>query len=249
MRYFIRLQYLGTHFFGWQKQTEGRTVQGEIQAACEKVLKCPIEIVGCGRTDAGVHASFYVAHFEVIDEIADLNQFIYKINRILGPEIAIDAIKPVAITLHARYQAYRREYKYHLALEKNPFNQEQAYHYPYHLKPDLEILNKAAMEIAKATNFKAFSKTGSQVKSFECQIYECYWDQSPDGYIFTIAANRFLRGMVRLLVGACINVAIDKLSLEDLRHGLSSGQRPHPNWSVPGHGLFLTDIRYPDFEI
>ncbi len=243
MRYFIRVQYVGTRFHGWQVQTETFTVQGEIERVLALYFKEAIPITGCGRTDAGVHATDYIAHLDLNTEPSA--DFLFVINKMLDQDVAIRDIYQVHADAHARFDAMERSYTYQLSFGKNPFLYELVYRYPYTVRPDMTSLNEAASIILKGHDFTAFAKLGTDVKTNLCTIKECYWKETDAGLSFHITANRFLRGMVRLIVGSNINYALGKLTSDDLI-AATQDLKPLPLiWSVPGEGLALSKISYP----
>jgi len=247
LRYFIKLQYIGTHFHGWQSQPHDITVQEEIERALKIYFKEEVSITGCGRTDSGVHASGYYAHVDLeLDNKAD---FLKKINHILHQDIVINDIIEVGDESHARFDAFYRAYCYKVRFEKNPFLRNLHYYYPYSKKPSVTLLQRSAELIKEGTDFEGFSKVGTDVNHHRCEIYDCYWKEVDSGLEFHISANRFLRGMVRLLVGASINFGLSKISEQEFKEVLDSGKKPKLSWSVPAHGLRLTEVRYPFLDV
>jgi len=246
VRYFLKLQYLGTHFHGWQSQPHDVTVQEEIERALEIYFKKKIPITGCGRTDSGVHASGYYAHVDL--DLNDKTLFLKKINHILHADVVINDVIKVADEAHARFDAFYRAYCYRLRFNKNPFLRNLHYHFPYSKKPTIELLQTSVELIKQGRDFEGFSKVGSEVNHFQCEIYDCYWKEVEWGLEFHISANRFLRGMVRLLVGASINFGLSKISESEFKKVLETGTKPKLSWSVPAHGLSLTEVRYPYFD-
>ena len=243
MRYFLKLQYIGTHFQGWQSQPNGITIQDDIERALKIYFKVDVPITGCGRTDSGVHASGYYAHIDV--EQVDKKDFIKKINFILHQDIVINSIIKVSEKAHARFDAFYRAYCYRLRFDKIPFRRHLHYHFPYSKKPSIKLLHRSAELIKDGSDFEGFSKVGSDVNHYRCEIYDCFWVEVDGGLEFHISANRFLRGMVRLLVGASINLGLEKLSVQEFWAVLETGQKPKISWSVPAHGLSLTEVKYP----
>lgn len=243
MRHFIRLQYVGTRFHGWQVQNDTFTVQGEIERALALYFKETVSITGCGRTDTSVHATDYIAHLELSTEPSA--DFLFVINKILDKDVAIREIYKVQDDAHARFDAVERSYTYLLSYDKNPFLHEIVYRYPYTRRPDVSLLQEAAAILREGHDFTAFAKVGTDVKTNLCSIKECYWKETDTGLSFHITANRFLRGMVRLIVGSNINYALGKITRADL---LAATQELKPLpliWSVPGEGLALSKIKYP----
>ena len=243
MRYFLTLAYNGTTFHGWQRQPNASSVQQELEEALSTLLREPIAIVGAGRTDTGVHAKQMMAHFE-----ADLSEEIeeklpYLLNRFLKENIVIYRLDKVNPDAHARFDATARTYEYHLGFQQNPFKQ-QLYYY-FHQPLSLEKMNEAAQILLEYEDFEAFAKTHSDVKTFLCNITEARWESNADGAIFTITANRFLRNMVRAIVGTLLEVGTGKIAVEDLHKIIQSKNRGEAGFSVPASGLYLTEIKYP----
>ena len=245
-RFFIEISYKGTNFSGWQRQDNAISIQEKIENTLSKLYNKSIYIVGCGRTDAGVHAKQYFFHVD-LDEHRfsdiDLN---YKLDMMLGKDIAVRNVIQVHNDAHARFDAISRSYQYVISFRKDPFKYGLYYDYDQAEKPDLEQLYIAANLIKEYKAFYPFCKSNSDVENYNCDIRNIKWTQvSKDILVFEISANRFLRGMVRLLVGMCINVATNKLTLEELRSSMDSQQRLTRPWSVPAEGLFLSSITYP----
>lgn len=239
------MSYDGTAYNGWQSQptASGSTVQGTIQNALRTLLRDPIiEIVGCGRTDTGVHAKEFTAHFDLSQPI-HTEDITYRLNKFLPLDIVIHKIVEVSTESHARFDAISRSYVYRLHIEKNPFN-FHSFYYPYKT-PNVEVLNKVASEMTRAKDFTAFCKTNSNNQTNICHITNCYWDSDGNNFEFKVSADRFLRGMIRLMVGACLNVDRGALTLDEVIESLAKGERLSRDWSVPGHGLTLLNIKYP----
>ena len=245
MRYFAELAYNGTHYFGWQRQPNQASVQEEIEKTLSTILRQPIEVTGCGRTDTGVHAKQYFLHFDFENTIPDA--LIQRINRFLPKDIAFFRIFPVSADAHARFDAYHRAYEYHLGLWKDPFGQYTNYYYPLGNQLDLKKLQAAASLLLEYSEFYPFCKSNTDVKTMECEMIRAEWMamESKKKLVFHIAANRFLRGMVRLIVGMCLNVSLGKLSLEEVKDAMDHQKRLAKSLSVPPQGLYLADIRYP----
>lgn len=243
MRYFITLSYDGTRFHGWQVQPNGISVQGELDHGLALLLRQPIQTVGAGRTDAGVHAAMMVAHFDT-DEEVDTHQLAYKLNKLLPRDIAIQRIERVADDLHARFSATSRTYHYFLHTEKSPFLRHYSceLHYPL----DFEKMNRAAAMLMEYEDFGAFCKSGADVKTTLCHVTQAHWQQiAPSQWRFEITANRFLRNMVRAVVGTLIEVGRGRLSLDDFRTVIEGKRRSDAGESMPGNALFLVNITYP----
>jgi tRNA pseudouridine38-40 synthase len=246
-RYFIELSYLGTHYHGWQIQPNAMSVQQKINEALEILFKTNIMITGCGRTDTGVHAKEFFAHVDLdMSQISfPHEQLIYKLNSILPDDISIHKIFEVSADSHSRFNASSRTYEYHLTTKKDVFRKELSYFLPFR-NVDFELMNEAAKIIMEYEDFESFSKTGTDVNTFLCKIDYAKWIETEEGYwIFTIRADRFLRNMVRAIVGTLLEVGRGQMSLDELRKVIESKNRSNAGWSVPGKGLFLTKIDYP----
>lgn len=242
-RYFIELAYNGSKYHGWQIQPGEPTVQEELNRALTTLLRQEINVVGAGRTDTGVHASFYVAHFDTDREIDDPGLMVYKLNRLTGKEIAISRVYPVDSALHARFSAVSRTYKYFIDKQKDPFTYQFAWKvFPL---PDIALMNEACKILFEYSDFTSFSKLHTDVKTNNCTIMEAHWEDTGRQLIFTIRANRFLRNMVRAIVGTMLEVGQGKLTPEGLRRIIESKNRCNAGTSVPGHALFLCGIEYP----
>ncbi len=244
MRYFAELAYNGAQYYGWQKQPGRISVQEQLEAAFSTILGTAIEIVGCGRTDTGVHARQYFMHFDFGGQFP--REFLRRINKFLPPDIAIYRIFEVAPGAHARFDATHRAYEYHLDFIKNPFGRETSYFYPFARLPETGRMQEAAQLLLDYGEFFPFCKTHTDVKTMRCALRRSEWEGSPaDGkMVFHIASDRFLRGMVRLIVGMCLNVGTGKMTLEEVRRALERQERLGKSWSIPPQGLFLTEVRY-----
>lgn len=242
MRYFIEIAYQGRNYHGWQIQNNAHSVQQEIQDKISLILRQTTSIVGSGRTDTGVHASQQFAHFDC-DKPLDKAGFLYKMNRILPPDIRLLNLLPVKPEAHARFDATRRRYEYHLSHHKQVFGQGLYYHF----QPDLSLkkMNEAAKILLDHEDFQAFSKVKTEVKHFRCQMLEAYWEQRGEMLVFTISANRFLRGMVRAIVGTLLEVGKSKMNLKQFQQVITSRSRQVAGAAVPPEGLFLTEVAYP----
>lgn len=243
-RYFIELAYDGSAFNGWQIQPNAPSVQESLNKALTTLLRTNVEVVGAGRTDTGVHASFYIAHFDVEQDI-DCEFLKYKLNRFLCKEIAIYKVYPVPTDLHARFSAISRTYHYHVAKFKSPFNSR--YSYAIHPLPDIEKMNKCAKCLFEYTDFTSFSKLHTDVKTNNCKIMQAEWIETENEYIFVIKADRFLRNMVRAIVGTLLEVGQGKINEAQFRAIIEEKNRCSAGTSVPGHALFLANVEYPEF--
>lgn len=246
MRYFAELAYRGTRYAGWQRQPHSPSVQQTIEEALSTLLREEIGVVGCGRTDTGVHASFYVLHIDYSGEFPP--HFLSRLNRILPKDIVFYRFYPVGEDAHARYDASRRSYEYHLNWRKNPFTEETAWWYPPAEQFSPQILQHAADLLLDFEEFYPFCKSNTDVKTMRCQLFRSAWERREDEgkWVYHISANRFLRGMVRLVVGMCVNVARGKVKLEEVRQALQRQERLKRSESVAPEGLFLTEVIYPD---
>ncbi len=246
-RYFIELSYNGTRFFGWQRQPqEARypSVQGSLEAAFSTVLQKKIDIIGCGRTDTGVHAKQYFAHFDF--EHAIPNNILSKLNKILGKDIFVQRIFEVSDEMHARFSAISRSYEYHIGFQKNPFRSETAFFYPYASLLEVPKMQAAAQLLMQYSDFSTFCKTGTSVKTNICCLTRSEWifDEAQQNLTYHVSSDRFLRGMIRLIVGMCINVGTQKIQLSEVQNALDTQTSLKKPLSVPPQGLFLTDICY-----
>lgn len=244
MRYFAELAYNGSNYYGWQKQPEQVSVQSTIEHALSTILSEKIDVTGCGRTDTGVHASQYFLHFDTSKALPD--GFLRRINKFLPKDIAIFRFIEVKEDAHARFDAKDRAYEYHIDFIKNPFGQQLRFFYPYREWPNPTLMNQAAALLMEYEEFTPFCKTHSDAKTMLCDLREARWEGTPaEGkMIFHIAANRFLRGMVRLIVGMCLNVGIGKISLEDVRKAMDEQSLVPKSWSIGPEGLYLSRVEY-----
>ena len=244
-RYFLELSYNGTAYNGWQIQNNAPSVQQTIESSLSKMLNEPIAIVGCGRTDSGVHASYYIAHFDSAksDKI-EADSFMYHLNCILPRDIAIKRVTKTDDNTHARFDAIEREYKYYITCKKSPFLHSHMYQYLIPL--DVDKMNIAAELLLSYTDFTSFAKLHSGNKTNICDVKAAYWLAEDDNLIFTIRANRFLRNMVRAITGTIIDVGRGKLSLEQFKQIVESQDVHAIKSTAPAHGLYLTNVIYED---
>ena len=243
-RYFIELQYDGAAYFGWQRQPDTATVQGTIEAKLTMLLGAPTEIVGAGRTDTGVNASFYTAHFDT-DKVVDTAQLRYKLNKVLPPDIAIMRIYEVDTTKHARFDAKEREYTYFVTAHKQPFRRYSAWHFAVEL--NIEAMNDAAARLLQHEDFTSFAKLNSNNKTNICHISHAAWSVEEDGTLrFTIRADRFLRNMVRAIVGTLVDVGRGKYSPSDFEDIITSRDLSRASAGAPACGLFLSNVKYAE---
>ena len=241
MRYFIKLAYNGTHYHGWQIQPNAASVQETMNKAFSVILNSEISLMGAGRTDTGVHAKEMYAHFD-LEKPFDISNTIHKLNSFLPKDIVIYDIFAVADDAHTRFDATKRTYEYHINTFKDAFLQEQSWY--FHQKLDIDLMNEAAKILLKHTDFQCFSKVNTDVNTFDCTIFEAHWNKENGKLIFTISANRFLRNMVRSIVGTLINIGLRKITLQDFESIIKSKNRDKAGFSVPAHGLYLTKIEY-----
>ncbi len=241
-RYFIYLVFKGTNYCGWQIQNNEQTVQGTLQNAFSLKLGEKVSITGAGRTDTGVHANYFIAHFNTEKDLP--KNFIYQLNNFLPNDIAINKIIKVKEQAHARFDAISRTYKYYINTKKNPFNFDYALFLPYNL--DMDKMNKACEILINYDDFTSFSKLHTDTKNNICKIFEAKWEKSNDKLIFTITANRFLRNMVRAIVGTMINVGRNKISINDFENIIKAKNRSLAGHSAKAKGLFLHYINYPN---
>lgn len=242
MRYFIEVAYKGTAFNGFQIQDNGLTVQAEIDRAISLLMRVKIVTTGSSRTDAGVHAFQNFLHFDIDAPLHP--QFLYKVNAILSPDVVIRQAYRVPDTAHSRFDALSRSYEYVLYLHKDPFLRDRGYFFPYSL--DHSLLQEAADILKEYEDFTTFSKRNTQVRTYICRIMESYWEVLPDRLVFHVTANRFLRGMVRGLVGTMLRVGRGKLSIAEFRAAIESRNCVNADFAVPPQGLFLMKVAYPE---
>ena len=239
----MTFSYDGTRYHGWQIQPNGVSVQEKLQEALSTLLREPIVVTGAGRTDAGVHARMMVAHFDREGAVIDGQQLAYKLNRLLPYDIAVSKVEPVSEEMHARFSAKSRMYRYYIHTVKDPF--QRAYSCEIHYPLDFAKMNEAAKILTTYEDFGAFCKSGADVKTTFCDVTKAEWVQtSPTSWYFEIRANRFLRNMVRAVVGTLIEVGRGRLSIDDFKKVIEGKQRSDAGESMPGNALFLEDIVY-----
>lgn len=242
MRYFITFSYDGTSYHGWQIQPHSISVQEELQKAISTLLRQTIEVVGAGRTDTGVHARKMIAHFDFETEV-DCTQLVYKLNKILPRDIAVQKVEKVADDMHARFSATSRTYHYFVHMAKDPFL--RAYSWQVYGEPDFELMNEAAKVLMEYRDFTSFSKVNTDTKTNDCTITEAHWNRVGEyQWRFTITANRFLRNMVRAIVGTLLEVGRGRMTIDQLRHVIEAKDRCRAGDSVPGNALFLVEVKY-----
>ncbi len=242
MRYFVEASYLGTKYVGWQRQPNGLSVQEVIENSISTVLRHETQIVGCGRTDAGVHAQQYFFHFDTEELLPE--GFMFKLNRFMPNDVAFCDVKLVDDDMHARFSATSRSYKYFLSLRKEPLRQHIAFEYRYPGTLDIDLMNEAGELLKEHKECKTVCKLGSDTPHYLCDLTKAFWSHDQDSATFEISANRFLRGMVRLIVGMMLQVGRHQLSLTELRQALDDQVQLKKSESAPAHGLHLTSIEY-----
>ena len=243
MRYVVHLAYNGTNYCGWQTQPGLATVQQTLEEALSTLTRSSVAVVGCGRTDSGVHASDFYAHFDLEGGLPD--NLVFKLNSYLPPDIAIFSITPVADNFHARFSALSRTYQYHAANERLPFR--QGLYCRIYFNPDIDAMNRAAEVLMEYDDFTSFAKLHTDNKTNICHLREAHWDVIDKELVFTITANRFLRNMVRSVTGTLLDVGRGKLDIAGLREIIERKNRCAAGVSMPAQGLFLTHVEY-DFS-
>lgn len=243
MRYFIRLAYNGAPFHGWQIQPHDNSVQEVLEQALGTVLRMPVAVTGAGRTDTGVNARTMYAHFDVDAPIADVDGLCRSLNGLLGRDVAVYAIFPVADDAHARFDATSRTYKYFLHTAKSPFLYPLSWE--CHFDLDFDLMNEAAKHLLHYTDFTSFSKLHTDVKTNNCRVTHARWERVGEQWVFTITADRFLRNMVRAVVGTLVEVGRHRISVDEFCRIIEAKDRCEAGNSMPGNALFLWDITYP----
>ncbi len=242
MRYFVDLSYNGTAYCGWQRQPNAETVQERIERALSMLLRTPIQITGAGRTDTGVHASHYTAHFDIENPIEE-SWLAYKLNLVLPHDIAIKRVYEVSPEAHARFDAREREYTYVIERHKNPFTRHTAWYFSAPL--DIEAMNRAAAYLLDHNDFTTFAKLGSDNTTNICDVRYAHWQEQADGRVcFTIRADRFLRNMIRAVVGTLVDVGRGRYTPEEFCALIESRDLSRCSTSAPAQGLFLSAVRY-----
>jgi tRNA pseudouridine38-40 synthase len=240
-RYFLEVAYMGEHYSGFQVQENARTVQSEIDRAASLLTREQVVTTGSSRTDAGVHARQNFLHFDT--ELALHPQFVYKMNAILPRDIVLKGVYPVGPEVHSRFAATGRAYEYTLYTFKDPFMRDRGYYFPYRM--NMDDLHAAAGVIKEYRDFSTFSKRNTQVKTFNCSIEESAWSEKDGRIVYNVSANRFLRGMVRGLVGTMLRVGRGKLTLPEFRAVIESKDCTQADFAVPPQGLCLMEVKYP----
>ena len=246
-RFFITLSYNGKNYCGWQIQPNGNSVQQTLQESLSTILRQKIDVVGAGRTDSGVHARNMIAHFDWDDDddAFDTQELAIKLDRFLPKDIAIQSIKEVLPNAHARFDAIARTYSYRVTLHKDPYLHE--FKYRVYFTPNIELMNRLCTILLDTADFTSFSKLHTDVKTNICNVLHAQWEITSDGdYLFTIKADRFLRNMVRSIVGTLLQAGRGKLDEEGFRQIIAAKDRGRAGESAPGHALFLEKVEYPE---
>lgn len=243
MRYFLRLSYNGRAFNGWQVQPNARTVQGDLEHVLSMVFNGQIRVMGCGRTDTGVHASKFYAHFDTDKEIP--SEFVFRLNRLMPGDVAIQEMIEVEGDAHARFDAFEREYQYFIHTKKDPFKAGMSTYYP-RFEIDDELIQQAVELLPGYSDFKPLCKMSEDFKTTICEVYSASWERTEEGgALFTIRANRFLRNMIRRIVAVLVNIGNGKTSLDEFKEVMDSKGEFKIIELAPPDGLYLTDVRYP----
>lgn len=243
MRYFIEIAYNGANYSGWQRQPDALSVQEVLEKALSLLLRTDVSVMGAGRTDAGVHAKQLFAHFDV-PEIEDRESLVFRLNAFLPKDIAVKSIHQVRENAHARFDATARRYEYIITLGKDPFSQGLAHQ--LHLEPAVGAMNQAARALLEYNDFQCFSRSRTDVKTYHCKIEMAQWQRQGQTLVFTIQADRFLRNMVRAVVGTLLDIGFGKTTLNEFHAILKSKDRGRAGASAPAHGLYLVAVTYPD---
>jgi tRNA pseudouridine38-40 synthase len=243
VRYFIRFSYFGKAYHGWQRQPNALSVQQVMETAISTLMRNPVALVAAGRTDAGVHARDMAAHADLDGEV-DTDDLAYRLNALLPDDIAVREILQVQPEAHARFDATERTYEYWVVQQKNPFYADTAYY--INLPLELDSMNVAALAMKEFTDFQCFSRSKTDVKTYHCDIRMVEWNRVEDRLVFTISADRFLRNMVRAIVGTLLEVGLGKSGVEDVKGIIKSRDRSRAGVSVPAKGLYLTRVCYPE---
>jgi len=245
LRYFIFISYKGTSYHGWQIQPDSVTIQKLLDEALSTILSEEISTLGAGRTDTGVHAMFFCAHFDSAKSDLDtINNLIYKLNCYLPKDISVKSLRKVNPEAHARFSALSRTYKYYISLEKDPFSEESSWHLNGEI--NIDAMNNASRQLIKYSDFTSFSRLHGSAKTNICRIFEAGWERIGNQLVFTIKADRFLRNMVRAIVGTMTEIGFGKMSADEFKGVILAKDRGKAGKSAPAKGLFLTDIEYPD---
>jgi tRNA pseudouridine38-40 synthase len=243
-RYFVQLSFKGTYYNGWQIQPNALTIQDTLEGGLSMILREEIKITGAGRTDSGVHATFFIFHFDSINEEIDTGKLLYRLNRYLPADIALQKIWKVPQDAHARYSAISRTYKYLITLKKDPFKTDTSLYLA--VEPDIIKMNEAMEILKQYSDFTSFSRLHTDVKTNICKIFSAEWRKEDGLLVFTIEADRFLRNMVRAIIGTVLKVGQGKISIDEFSEIIEAKDRKRAGDSAPAHGLFLVEIKYPE---
>jgi tRNA pseudouridine38-40 synthase len=243
LRYFLKLAYLGTHFHGWQIQPNGYTVQEHLNKHLSLLLRKDINVIAAGRTDTGVHAKEMFAHFDWDERIEDTSTLVQNLNKLLAPDVVINDMFVVKPNIHARFDAIQRSYEYRINRQRSPFNHNLAANIFYPL--NLEAMQAASNLLIGKRDFSSFSKSRTQTKTNICDIRQAYWEDRGAEWVFHISADRFLRNMVRAIVGSLLEVGKGRMCLEDFQKMIEAQDRKQAGQSVPAQGLYLIRVDYP----
>ena len=242
-RYFIEISYKGKNYHGWQVQPHAISVQEVLNDCLTKLLKQEVHVIGAGRTDTGVHAKQLFAHFDLVKKVKDVSQFLSRLNSFLPKDIAAKSLLEVGEEAHARFDANARTYEYYVVQQKNPFEEDSAY---LVYKPlNIEVMNQSAKRLFEFQDFTSFSKSNTQTITNNCKIMQAYWEKREGLLVFTIQADRFLRNMVRAIVGTLLEVGLGKMTEEEFVKVIESKDRSQAGTSVPAHALYLREVSYP----
>ena len=242
-RYFIEIAYNGKNYHGWQVQPNAITVQAVLNDCLTKLLKEEIHVIGAGRTDTGVHAKQLLAHFDLVKKVKDITQFLSRLNSFLPKDIAAKSLQEVEVEAHARFDATARTYEYFVSQQKNPFQEDLSF--LIHKPINIELMNKVAKRLFDFKDFTSFSKLDTQTKTNNCKIMQAYWEEREDLLVFTIQADRFLRNMVRAIVGTLLEVGLGKMTEDEFVKIIESKDRSNAGASAPAHALYLLAVSYP----
>ena len=245
-RFFMRMSFKGTAYAGWQIQENAMTVQEKLNYALSILLNQPISTIGCGRTDTGVHARQFYVHFDYETEISQLQKIVHQLNSILPTDISVQELFPVLEKQHSRFDAFERTYEYFITTSKNPFLKEFAMF--CHNIPEMDLMNEACSGLLQQGDFSSFSKSNTQVKTNICHVSRASWENRNDLLVFTITADRFLRGMVRAVVGTLLEVGTRKIPPSRINEIIGFRNRSEAGVTVPACGLYLSQIKYPFIE-
>ena len=242
-RYFIEIAYNGKNYHGWQVQPNAISVQAVLNDCLTKLLNEEIHVIGAGRTDTGVHAKQLFAHFDLVKKVKDITRFLSRLNSFLPKDIAAKSLQEVGLEAHARFDASARTYEYFVSQQKNPFQEDLSF--LIHKPINIEVMNQVAKRLFDFKDFTSFSKLDTQTKTNNCKIMQAYWEEREGLLVFTIQADRFLRNMVRAIVGTLLEVGLGKMTEDEFVKVIESKNRSNAGTSVPAHALYLLEVSYP----